>query len=115
MGEWKGINPHDSYTLKNSKKAGLLKGDLLHWIYRDYDEHKQKVENFSTIASEAYFKLGIKSSFFKIFYRPLWAFFKSYFLRLVILDGKNGLRVCVQSFNVTYFKYKKLYKLWHNT
>ena len=112
-GEWKGINPHDSYRLKNGKKKGVLEGDLFHWIYRDYDEHKEKVENFSNIASKAYYKLGIKSNYFKIITRPSWAFFKSYFLRLGILDGKNGYRICKQSFNVTLLKYQKLYKLWH--
>jgi ADP-heptose:LPS heptosyltransferase len=112
-GEWKGINPHDSYRLKNGKKKGVLAGDLYHWIYRDYDEHKEKVENFSSIASKAYFKLGIKSTYFKIIFRPSWAFFKSYFLRLGILDGKNGYRISKQSFIVTFLKYQKLYKLWH--
>ena len=112
-GEWKGINPHDSYTLKKGKSAGKLKGDLLHWIYRDYDEHKQKTENFSTIAAGAYYKLGIKSSIFKIVYRPAWAFFKSYFLRLGFLDGKKGYRICLQTYCVTSLKYKKLYKHWH--
>lgn len=112
-GEWKGINPHDSYTLKRGKKLGKLKGDLLHWIYRDYDEHKQKVENFSNIASKAYYKLGIKSTYFKIIFRPSWAFFKSYFLRLGFLDGKKGFLICKEQFNVTYLKYTKLYKLWH--
>jgi hypothetical protein len=58
-------------------------------------------------------KLGIKSNYFKIITRPSWAFFKSYFLRLGILDGKNGYRICKQSFNVTLLKYQKLYKLWH--
>ncbi len=111
-GEWKGINPHDSYTLKKNKKSGELKGDLLHWIYRDYDEHKQKVESFSTIAAGAYFKLGIKSSLFKIIFRPSWAFFKSYFIRMGFLDGENGYKICLQTYNVTYLKYKKLYKLW---
>ena len=112
-GEWRGINPHDSYTLKNGKKLGKLEGDLLHWIYRDYEEHKQKVENFSNIAAKAYYKLGIKSTYFKIIFRPSWAFFKSYFLRLGFLDGKKGFIICKEQFNVTYFKYIKLYKLWH--
>ncbi len=112
-GEWRGINPHDSYTLKKNKEAGKLKGNILHWIYRDYDEHKEKVENFSTIAAGAYYKLGIKSSIFKIIYRPAWAFFKSFFLRLGFLDGKNGYRICLQTYNVTSLKYKKLYKLWY--
>ena len=112
-GEWRGINPHDSYTLKSGKKLGKLKGDLLHWIYRDYEEHKQKVENFSNIASKAYYKLGIKSTYLKIILRPSWAFIKSYFLRCGFLDGKNGFIICKEQFNVTYYKYTKLYRLWH--
>lgn len=110
-GEWKGINPHDTYTLKKGLKAGKLKGDLLHWIYRDYQEHNLKVEKFSTIAANAYYKLGKKSSLFKIVFRPSWAFFKAYFLRFGFLDGLNGFVICVQTFNVTFLKYIKLYEL----
>ncbi|GAA3598936.1 glycosyltransferase family 2 protein [Flavivirga amylovorans] len=110
-GEWKGINPHDRYTLKKGLKAGKLKGDLLHWIYRDYSEHNLKVENFSSIAAQAYFDLGKKSSLWKIVFNPSWAFFKAYFLRLGVLDGLNGFVICVQTFNVTFLKYLKLYRL----
>lgn len=110
-GEWKGINPHDSYKLKKGLKSGKLKGDLLHWIYRDYQEHNLKVERFSTIAANAYYKLGKKSSILKILYRPLWAFFKAYFLRFGFLDGLNGFIICVQTYNVTFLKYIKLYEL----
>ena len=113
-GEWKGINPHDTYVLTKGLKAGKLKGDLLHWLYRDYKEHTLKVENFSSIAAHAYFDLGKKSSLWKIIFNPSWAFFKAYFLRLGFLDGLNGLVICVQTFNITFFKYVKLYKLQKN-
>ena len=112
MGEWKGINPHDSYKLLPNLKTGKLEGDLLHWIYRDYDEHKQKMESFSTIAALAYFELGIKSSIFKTIFRAYWAFFKAYFLRLGFLDGKSGWHICKQTFIVTYLKYYKLRQHW---
>lgn len=110
-GSWKGINPHDKFILDPQKKSGRLKGDLLHWIYRDYREHNEKVENFSTIASKAYYDHGIRSSIWKIAYRPAWAFFKSYFLRLGFLDGLNGFIICLQAYNVTFLKYIKLYEL----
>lgn len=111
-GEWKGINPHDCYTLKKGLKSGKLNGDLLHWMYRDYSEHNQKIEDFTTIASEAYYKLGIKSSIWKIIYRPIWSFFKAYFLRLGFLDGINGFIISVQTYHGTFLKYIKLYRLW---
>ena len=114
-GEWKGINPHDSYKLKNNTKSGQLSGDLLHWIYRDYEEHKQKVEKFSTISAQSYFDLKISASLFKVYFRPSWAFFKAYFLRLGILDGFYGWRICKQTFIVTYLKYNKLRQLWKNS
>mgnify|MGYP000164850551 CR=1 FL=1 len=107
-GEWKGINPHDTYKLKTKLKSGKLKGDLLHWIYRDYEEHNQKIERFSSIAAQAYFDLGIKASFFKILWRPSWAFFKAYFLRRGFLYGFNGWVICIQTYNVTFLKYIKL-------
>lgn len=114
-GEWKGINPHDTFTLKKGLNAGKLKGDLLHWIYRDYAEHNLKVEQFSTIAAKSYYDLGIKSSIWKIIYRPIWAFFKAYFLRLGFLDGLNGFVICIQTYNVTFLKYIKLWELYNKS
>lgn len=111
-GSWKGINPHDSFKLNPGNTSGRMKGDLLHWIYRDYQEHNQKIERFSSIAAQAYFELGIKSSLLKVLWRPSWAFFKAYFLRLGFLDGFNGWVICVQTFNVTFLKYIKLRALW---
>jgi len=110
-GEWKGINPHDSFVLNNGKRAGKLNGNLLHWIYRDYSEHNLKVEQFTTISAKAYYDLGKTSTLWKIFYRPLWAFFKAYFLRLGFLDGLNGFIICVQTYNITFLKYIKLREL----
>ena len=111
-GEWKGINPHDSFKLYHGHKSGRLKGDLLHWIYRDYKEHKEKVERFSSIAAQSYYDLGIKSSIVKIIWRPSWAFLKAYLFRRGFLDGKNGWLISKETFNVTYLKYTKLIKIW---
>ena len=110
-GEWKGINPHDCFKLYKPKKADKIDGDILHWIYRDFTEHNQKVDKFSTISAHAYYEIGKKSSISKIIFRPAWAFFKSYFLRLGFLDGLYGWVICLQSYNKTYLKYLKLYEL----
>lgn len=110
-GSWQGINPHDNFVLNDKKNVGRLKGNLLHWIYRDYKEHNEKVERFSTIGAQAYFDEGVNSNLWKIIYRPVWAFFKAYFLRLGFLDGLNGFIICVQTYNVTFLKYIKLYEL----
>ncbi len=110
-GEWRGINPHDSYEVYNPKSKGWVKGDLLHWVFRDYAEHNQKIDKFSSISAASYHELGIRSSIFKIIYRPSWAFLKSYIFKRGFLDGLNGLVICIQAFNLTFFKYLKLYEI----
>ena len=110
-GEWKGINPHDRYEVYDPKNTGKLKGDILHWIYRDYAEHNQKIERFSSISAESYFRIGIKSSIAKIVFRPTWAFIKSYVWKLGFLDGLNGFIICMQTFHLTFLKYIKLYEI----
>jgi len=111
-GQWGGLNPHDKFILHPGKTNGQLKGDLLHWIYSSYAEHNQKIEHFSSIAAKAYCDNGIKSSLIKILWRPSWAFFKAYFIRLGLLDGYNGWIICVKTFKITYLKYVKLRALY---
>lgn len=113
-GAWKGINPHDSYKLNNPKSAARIQGDILHWAYTDYYEHNQKIGRFSSIAAQAYFERGKRSSILNIIVNPAWAFFKAYILRLGFLDGLNGFIICVQTYNVKFLKYIKLYQLQKN-
>lgn len=112
MGEWKGINPHDTILLHDKNaKTGRLKGDILHKTYQSYSEFNQKTEYFSTIAAQAYFDQGKKASLWKIIMNPTWAFFKAYILRLGFLDGFNGFVICIQTANITFLKYSKLREL----
>ena len=112
VSEWKGINPHDEIALKDHRKAGQLKGDILHWTYQSYKEFNDKTEYFSSISAKAYFDKGRKAPLNKIIWNPIWAFFKAYVLRLGFLDGKNGFIISYQTGNITYLKYKKLRKLY---
>jgi len=110
-GEWKGINPHDSYQLHNPKNSGKLKGDILHLNYTSYSDHNIQTEKFSTISAQSYYEMGKKAPIWKIMINPAWAFFKAYFLRLGFLDGLNGLVISVQTANITFLKYIKLREL----
>jgi len=110
--KWSGLNPHDSVKfIHSNNKSGFLKGNILHKTYQTYSEFNLKTEHFSSIAAQAYFDAGKKSSISKIFFRPLWAFFRSYFLKLGFLDGLNGWVICTQTYYITFLKYTKLYEL----
>jgi len=107
-GEWGGTNPHDRFILYNQSKSKYLKGDLLHWVIDSYEAHLKKVNHFTTIAAEEYFKMGKKVSIFKIYFHGLWRFFKAYFLKLGFLDGYNGLVISYFSAMTSAVKYIKL-------
>jgi len=113
--EWKGINPHDSIVVKSSSKTGHLKGDILHLTYQSYSEFNLKMEHFSSISAEAYYKLGKKAPLWKIIWNPSWAFFKAYILRLGFLDGFNGFMICYQTGHLTFLKYAKLRALYEKS
>lgn len=108
---WGGINPHDTIQLEKGSKSKIIKGAILHWVHSNREEHKQKVHKFSTIAAYEYFQLGRTSNWLDISIKPIWTFFKGYFLRLGILDGYNGFIICTFSAKTTYLKYLKLKRL----
>lgn len=109
---WDGHKIHENIAFNSKEsKIGFLKGDILHITYQTYSEFNKKTEYFSTLSAEAYFEKDKTSNFLKIVFNPSWAFFKAYFLRLGFLDGINGFVICVQTANITFLKYTKLYEL----
>lgn len=113
---WDGHLIHESIAFKNkSAKVGQLKGDILHYTYKNYSEFNLKTEYFSSLSAQSYFELGKKAPIWKIVCNPTWAFFKAYVLRLGFLDGFNGFVICVQTANITFLKYSKLRELYKNS
>jgi glycosyltransferase involved in cell wall biosynthesis len=105
---WTGVNPHDRLEMKNGEEIGHLQGDLLHYSYYSKQDHLKQIEYFGNIASKELFNQGIKSNWFKITYKVVAQFFKSYFLKLGILDGGTGFTISRLSAYATYVKYHKL-------
>jgi len=112
-GHWTGTNPHDKYELfEGDKKAGHLKGDILHYSINTIADHYKQVDYFTTIASKAYFNNGIKAPLYKLVINPIAKFIDHYILHLGFLDGKTGFLVSKISAYATYLKYKKLRVLY---
>ena len=51
---------------------------------------------------------GKKSSLSKAVLHGLWAFFRTYVLRLGFLDGRMGFILAVSNAETTYYRYLKL-------
>lgn len=108
--QWKGLNPHDILTLHQGKSF-YLKGDLLHYSYNSISEHVAQTNKFTTIAAHAAFKLGGRSSLFKIVSRPVLKFVRDYFWKQGFRDGRMGFIICSINALSALLKYAKLWDL----
>ena len=110
-GRWEGPNPHDKFRLKSGARIKWLKGDLLHWNFANIEEHIDKMNRFSTIAANEYFKAGRKAGPFKGTAHMVWSFVRSYILRAGFLDGHMGYISCSITAYSSLMKYAKLRRL----
>ncbi len=110
-GRWVGPNPHDNFRLEKGSKIRWLRGNLYHWNYKSIEEHIDKINKFTTIAAEEYFKAGKKASIVSCLLHMWWNFFRSYFLNMGFLDGYLGYMSCSISAYGSFLKYAKIKRL----
>jgi glycosyltransferase involved in cell wall biosynthesis len=110
-GKWGGLNLHETVEMVHGSKVSNLEGDLLHWAYSSYEEHLEKINNYSTLGAHEYFSAGKKSGTFSAALHSRWAFFKSYFLKRGFLDGYYGFVISTLTSYKIFLKYIKLRKL----
>lgn len=70
---------------------GALSGDLLHDSAETLERYLDKQNRYSTLAAEAAWARGERSSAARLVLSPLLRFVKFYFFRLGFLDGLPGL------------------------
>lgn len=110
-GGWGGSNPHDKFIPKKGEKVKWISGDILHYSFYDREGHLNQIEKFSTIAAQAAFNKGKRSTLIRRFVNPLARFVKAFILRRGFLDGKAGFDIARYSAYANYLKYRKLQQL----
>ena len=110
-GSWGPINVHETFQMNPGSRIERLRGDLLHWTFTSKEEFTEKIEHFSRIAANDYFKAGRRVSAITPVIHLVWRFFLNYFLHLGFLDGRYGYLVCWQGARSSYLKYSILRKL----
>ena len=111
MGRCGGMDPHDRIILVDGIQVKHLRGDLLHYAFETLEEYQEKNIEVSTMAAKSLYEAGVKRSWSKILFSPLWAFINGYFLRLGFLDGYRGLLIAIHTANQSYMKYQRLRQL----
>jgi glycosyltransferase involved in cell wall biosynthesis len=88
---------------------GHLNATLLHESFTDFEDVLDKVNRYSSAGAQLLLERGSKASVGKAIAHGLWAFFRTYVLRLGFLDGRMGLVLAVSNAEGTYYRYLKLW------
>lgn len=91
--------------------VGTLKGDILHYSYRDISDYLLRMDRYSTLAASQMYKEGRRASAIDILFRPKVMFLKMYVLKLGFLEGDFGLILSSLYSSYTTAKYIKLKEL----
>ncbi|MDR2152564.1 MAG: glycosyltransferase family 2 protein [Helicobacteraceae bacterium] len=106
---WSGYNPHDS--LKIEGKIVKLKGDLIHYSYKDLSDHWNRLIVYARLAAESYAQKGKRFSLLKLLFNPMWGVTKSYIFRLGFLDGIQGLFAAFSKGVYIFLKYAFVWEI----
>ncbi|MCO5332613.1 MAG: glycosyltransferase family 2 protein [Pyrinomonadaceae bacterium] len=104
---WDGVAPHQSARVQG--KLGVLDGELLHFTKQDIAEHHHVTGFYAALAAEFNAKNGRRAGFVSIFFKPIFAFLRVYFVRLGFLDGIQGLII---AYMVAHGVFLKNAQLW---
>ena len=91
-----------------------LKSALLHISYINLEEVLDKVNRYSTDGAAMSLSLGKSATLGKAVRHGIWAFIRTYFIRLGFLDGKMGFILAISNAETTYYRYLKLKFLSQN-
>ena len=97
-------------TLVVNGSIGVFNNKLLHFSVSDYDSYKDKMIHYGELKGQELFNKGKKFSVFTQYLKSAFKFFKTYFLRLGFLDGKEGLQLSVLQTLSVFETYESLKK-----
>ncbi|MES3013169.1 MAG: glycosyltransferase family 2 protein [Pseudomonadota bacterium] len=89
-------------------RIGELRNDLIHFSYPDIHDVLEKLDRYSTGNARDMAAAGKTAGVGKAMMHGLFAFVRTYFLRLGFLDGQHGLMLAIYNAEYTYYKYIKL-------
>jgi glycosyltransferase involved in cell wall biosynthesis len=106
---WSGRYVHES--VKADGPVSDLRGELLHYAYRDLAHHFQTMDRYTTLAAKQMQEDGRRAGWFDLAVHPPAAFIRNYVLRGGFRDGVPGLIVSAMNARYVGLKFAKLWEL----
>ncbi len=88
-GRWAGDDPHD--RLEVGGPVHPMRGDILHFPYRDLDEHLATMNRYGAISAASLARRGVTAHWYDVALRPPAHFLDAWVVRRGFLDGLPGL------------------------
>ena len=108
-GRWSGRHVHES--VKAAGPVVDLRGELLHYAYRDLAHHFQTMDRYTTLAARQMYEDGRRAGWIDLAVHPPAAFLRNYVLRGGFRDGVPGLIVSAMNARYVGLKFAKLWEL----
>jgi len=107
---WEGHFVHEKLKARANLEITHLQGLVFHYSYYSMEEHRQRIESYSSLGAQELLSRGKKIHKLSLWINPLARFLKCYVFKLGFLDGYFGLVIAVLSAKAVYLKYSKAYR-----
>ena len=107
---WQGKYVHESVA-PDSGRPGQLRGEILHYSYRDLRDQIERINHYTTLASRQMYERGRRANALDLLVQPPAAFARNYLLRRGVLDGTAGLTISPMQAWSVFLKFAKLWEL----
>jgi glycosyltransferase involved in cell wall biosynthesis len=111
-GRWEGEHVHERLIAEGAVRE--LRGDLLHYTYRNIADHLRTIDRFTTEAARGMMAHGARGAVAGMLVAPPLKFLRMYLLRGGFLDGSPGLICAVLGGYYVFLKHAKLWELRRN-
>ncbi len=97
-------------VLHTTGETPILKNAIDHYMVdRSFDEYAFRLAKYGYWNAAQCWRDGVRTSALEVLFRPMWRFFRTYFLQLGILDGSLGIVFCLLQAYSTYMKFAILW------
>jgi glycosyltransferase involved in cell wall biosynthesis len=106
---WTGLEPHA--FLEERGRLEKLEGDLLHYSFRDLQDHLHRTIKYARTMAESFHARGTRFSWGKLLVSPWLSFFKHLLLRSGWRDGWRGWLIAFSKWLDVFAKYAFLLEI----
>jgi glycosyltransferase involved in cell wall biosynthesis len=103
---WEGDFVHE--RMKVNGPVGRFRGDLLHFPYRDWNDHLMRIEKYTRLAAQSARSTGRRSNLLKLIFAPPLTFIKGFFIQAGFLDGWRGLAISYMGARYVFLRHRRI-------